>query len=232
MFATLKVVLTSVSRGSTVIIDLAGNGLYRLRLDISLEADRNLVAEVWENVNLGGGHEFGDGFHYLDLAGFRKGHRNYRVYARLSTSTQDGAIMTLDYVFGTVKRQRTRRANLDKVGLFFDTLAVSCSVGCVASGDFSTGLFKPIVDLPLIRFNIPYGFFDEIRGVRFAKLKDGIESDSVALDMHEGGELHVTTQTSYSTKSSSLLPSDALDRIVEIKGHAVTETQSDNPERA
>lgn len=215
-----------------MIIDLAGDRLYRLRLDIFLESDRNEVTDVWKNVNLGGGHEFGEGFHYLDLAGFRKDNRNYRVHARLSTSTQGRAIMTLDYAFGTVKKQRTRRANLDKVGLFLDTLAVSCSVDCVASGDFSTDLFKPIVDLPLIRFNMPYGFFDEIRGVRFAKLKDGVESDSVALDMHESGELHVTTQTNYSTKSSSFLPSDALARIVEIKGHVLTEIQSDNPEKA
>lgn len=215
-----------------MIIDLASNGFHRLRLNILLEADQNEVAEVWENVNLEAGHKFGDGFHYLDIAGFRKNSRDYRVHASLSTSTRDESLMTLDYASGTVKRQKTRRANLNKVGLFLDTLAVSCSVDCVASGDFSTNRFKPIIDLPLIRFNMPYEFFDELRGVRLAKLKDGVESDGVTLDMHEGGELHVTTQTSYSTTSSSFLPSDALDRMIEIKGHAVTETQSDNSEEA
>ena len=227
-----RAVRASVSRSPTVIIDLASSGFHRLRLNILLEAEQNEVREAWEEVDLAAGHKFGDGFHYLDLAGFRKNSRDYRVHASLSTSTQDGSLMTIEYAFGTVKRQKTRRANLNKVGLFLDTLAVSCSVDCVASGDFSTNRFKPIIDLPLIRFNMPYEFFDELRGVRLAKLKDGAESDSVALDMHEGGELHVTAQTSYNTTSGSFLPSDALSRVVEIKGHAVTESQSDNSEEA
>lgn len=227
-----RAVRASVSRSPTVIIDLASSGFHRLRLNILLEAEQNEVREAWEEVDLAAGHKFGDGFHYLDIAGFRKNSRDYRVHASLSTSTQDGSLMTIEYAFGTVKRQKTRRANLNKVGLFLDTLAVSCSVDCVASGDFSTNRFKPIIDLPLIRFNMPYEFFDELRGVRLAKLKDGVESDSVALDMHEGEELHVTIQTSYSTTSSSYLPSDALARVIELKGHAVTETQSDNSEEA
>ena len=77
---------------------------------------------------------------------------------------------------------------------------------------------------------MPHQFFDELRGIRVVKLRNGVESDSVALDIHEEGELHVYAQTSYVTTSSSDVPSDALVQLCELKNHAVTEIQPDIPE--
>ena len=80
-----------------------------------------------------------------------------------------------------------------------------------------------------MRFNMPSDYFDEVRGIRLAKLEDGAESHSVALDMHEEGELHIYAQTNYTTTLSSAIASDALTRLTELKGHAVAEVMPDTP---
>ena len=206
-----------------MIVDLASSGFEHLRLYISLEADYDEVRRSGDSAGLTAGHRSKDDFHYLERAGFRKDGRHHRVEAHLSASAKDSSSMTLVYTLGEVPKLRTRRANLKKIGLVLDDLAVSCSVVCSASGDFSPDRFKPIVGLPLLRFNMPHGFFDELRGVRLVKLTDGVESDSVALDIHEEGELHVDAQTDYATTLSSNVPSDALARLVKLRDHAVTE---------
>ena len=208
-----------------MIVNLSDSGFVHLRLTISLESGYEDIRQSWESVGLSEGHRFRDDFHYLELAGFRRGGKQYRVEARLSAVVDDNSRLTLAYGLGEVQRQRTRRANLTKIGLFLDNLAVPCSVVCFAGGDFTTDQYTPILGLPLLRFNMPHEFFDELRGIRLAKIDDGTESDSVALDMHEEGELHVSVQTTYSTTTSSDIPSEALTKLTELMSHAVTEAQ-------
>ena len=198
-----------------------------LRLIISLEAGYDEVREAWESVGLSAGHRFGDDFHYLELAGFRRGGRDYRVDARLRASAKGSSSLTLSYVLGEIRRKKARRANLDKIERVLIDLASPCSVVCFAHADVPSDRFKPIVGLPLLRFNMPDKYFDEVRGVRVAKLKDNIEIDSVALDIHEEGELHVYAQTTYTTSLGSDIVSNALARLAVLRDHAVTEVQPD-----
>ena len=111
-------------------------------------------------------------------------------------------------------------------------MAVPSSVVSVAEGDISSDRFRPILTLPLLQFNMPHEFFDEVRGFRLAKLKDGAESESVALDMHEEGEFHVYAQTTFSTTASSHIPSSALARLAKLRDHAVTEIEQDISEES
>ena len=157
--------------------------------------------------------------------------RYYRVLAKMSVSIGERSFMTLEYSLGRI-RVRRARSNLSKLGFVLDELALPCSVICSADGDLPSKEFRPIVGLPFLQFNMPYEFFDEIRGVRLAKLNDGVESDSVAIDIYEDDNFHIHAQTSYNTELSSSLPSEALVRLTDLKSHAVTEVQRDDPEES
>ena len=207
-----------------MIVDLASSGFTSLILIITLEASPDEVRNLWESVGLPPGHRVRDGFHCLEMAGFRRRGRYYRMDARLTTSGNDNPSLTLTYAsLEEIRRNKARRANLDKIGRLLHDLASPCAVVCLAHADVPLNLFKPLVGLPLLRFNMPHEYFDEVRGIRVVKLKDNVESDSVALDMHEEGKLHVYAQTTYTTTLGSDIASDALTRMARLRGCAVTE---------
>lgn len=210
-----------------MIIDLTSSGFRFLTLFITLEASHDEVRKIWESTGLEDGHRVGDGYHYLEIAGFRTGGQYYRVNVELTTGEEDGPSLILHYALGELRRKKARRANLDKIGRALNDLACPCSVGCSAHADVPSDRFKPIVGLPLLQFNMPHEYFDEIRGIRVARRMDDGESESVGLDMQEEGELHVYAQTSFKTALSSNVVSDALSRLATLRNRAITEVQPD-----
>ncbi len=208
-----------------MIVDLAGSGFSHLMLSIHLEASYDSVRQAWESVGLEKGEQSGTDMGYTELAGFRKGGQNYSLFTSLSVVPEEGSNLTLIYEFFGFPVQRELRSNLDKLGRLLDQLEGQCSVVTSASGLFFLDSFKPKFDLPLMRFNMPDDFFSEIRGVRLVKLRDGVAGDSVTLDMLEEGAFHVLVHTAYRTTLRSDIPSTALVRLAELRGHAVTEVR-------
>ncbi len=213
-------------------VNLASSGFSHLMLSIHLEADYNIVGRAWETIDLKEGEQHGSGFHYNEFAGFRRGGKNYIVFANLTVNAEEGSDLTLVYNFIEAPVRKVWRDNLSKLERLLDRLEVPCSVVPSASGSFSSDRFKPMLGLPLMRFNTPNEFFDEIRGFRIARLKDGSENDSVALDMHDESAFHVYAQTNYSTNTSSHIPTDALARLTKLRDHAITEIRLDISEEA
>ena len=214
-----------------MIVSLASSGFRQLRLTVVFDADYNVVRKTWESAGFDTGHPHGKDFHYRELAGYRRGGVYYRVEAMLFADAEESSSITLDYSFGKIRKLRTRRTNLDKIGLFIDDLASPCSVICSAGGILSSDNFRPIVDLPLIRFNSPREYFDEVRGIRLVRLGEGAEDDSVTLDVFDDKELYVYAQTNFASRLSSILPSKALDRLTELKDNAVTAIQQKGSEQ-
>ena len=210
-----------------MIVDLAGSGFSHLMLSIHLESDYDSVRQAWESVGLEKEEQNGGDVDYTDFAGFRKGGQNYSVYTSLSVGPEEGSLITLVYNSIEIPPQKGWRPNLDKIGRLLDHFPVPCLVTLSADDFFSLEHFKPMFDLPLLRFNTPGAFFSEVRGIRLAKLRDGVESDVVTLDMLEEGAFYVHAQTTYRTTLSSDIPSTALVRLVELRNHAVTEVRVD-----
>ncbi len=213
-----------------MIVDLARSGFNHLGVHISLETSPVVVRGAWESVELGQIHRVGDHLHALVSAGFQKGGRHYRVDARLWTSAST-SYLTLNYFLAHSRVSANRRATLNRLGLLLDNLSGPCTVTCSSSGQFRLDRFKPLLELPLIRFGAGCSFFDEIRGIRLAKVQDGTESDSVALDLYTENEIHVYTQASYTTTSSSDISPKALVRLVQLKDHALTEVEEVTEEK-
>lgn len=214
-----------------MIVDLASSGFQHMSLHIDFEAGCENIRTLWESHGLASGHRAGDEFHYRELAGFRKDGQHYRVQIRLLANEDGSSGMGIAYQLGRVPRPSARRANLSKVGSILDALRVPCSVSSMAHGDFPADRFKPIISLPLIRFNMPHVYFDEIRGVRLAKIRDGVESDSVDMAISDEDELHVFAETSYNTISGSDLPVDSLARLTALRYQAVVEVRPDTQEQ-
>lgn len=206
-----------------MIVDLAGSGFSHLMLSIHLESGYDSVRQAWESVGLEKGEQSGTDMDYTEFAGFRKGGQNYSVYTNLSVGPEEGSLITLVYNSIESPLQKGWRPNLGKIGRFLDNFAVPCLVVLSSDDFFSLEHFKPMFDLPFLRFNMPGAFFSEVRGIRLAKLRDGVESDVVTLDMLEEGAFYVHTETTYRTTLSSDIPSTALVRLVELRNHAVTE---------
>jgi hypothetical protein len=208
-----------------VIVALADSKFNNLNLTVAFSAEYDEVRKAWESSGLKTGHPDDNEFHYLELAGFRKGGKYYSVRARLSVSVKDSSSLSLEYTLGRVRNPKVRRANLDKIGLVLDSLKVPCTVDCFAVADLSLKSFKPIFALPFMRFNMPNEFFDEIRGIRLVKLREGVEEVSVALDMYEEGAVHVFARTRYGAPLSSNITSEALVRLERLRDSVVTAIQ-------
>lgn len=214
-----------------MIVDLVGSGFQNMSLHIHMESGLEDIRALWESRGLASGHRSGDEFHYRELAGFRKDGQHYGVQVLLSANEDGSSWMSITYRRGRVPRPRARRSNLSNLGSILDAMHVPCSVSSMAHGDFPSDRFKPIVSLPLMQFNEPHGYFDEIRGVRLAKIRDGVESDAVDIDISDEDELHVTTETSYSAISGSDLPGGSLARLTELRYQAVVEVRRDTQEQ-
>ena len=216
-----------------MIVDLTRSGFADLRLIVSFEASFDDVRRSWESAGLPvDGHWFGDDYHCLEIAAYRKGGQNYRVDARVTISKKGNSSLIINYVFGEIRRRKERRSNLNKIELFLDDLASVCSVVCLGHADVPTDRFKPIIDLPLLRFNMPHEYFDEIRGIRLVKLRADDERDSVALDIQVEGELHVYAQTTYTANLGSDIASKSLSRLVALKDRSIAEIQTDSGRQA
>ena len=207
-----------------MIVDLARSGFNHLEVHISLETSQDVVRAAWESVELGQMRRVGDHLYASALSGFQRGGRKYRVNARLSTGASTSSL-TLNYFLAHSRDSAYRRATLNGLGLLLDNLSVPCAVTCSSAGHFRLDRFKPLLELPLIRFGAACSFFDEIRGIRLAKVQDGTESDSVALDLYTENEIHVYTRASYTTTSSSDISPRALVRLTRLKNHALTEVE-------
>ena len=210
-----------------MIIDLTKSGFKNLSLIVSFEASGDVVSTACESVGFSSAHRSGEDSHYLELAAYRRGGRSYRVSARLIASAKGNSSLTLNYVPGEVRRGKGRRANLDKIGHVLDDLASPCSVVCLAHADVPTDRFKPIVGLPLLRFNMPHEYFDEVSGIRLTKLRSDGAIDGVVLEIHEESELHINADATYTTTLSANMALDALTRLANIRDHAVTQVQSE-----
>ena len=207
-----------------MIVDLANSALLHLRLDIDFEADRDNVTEVAETIGFSHQHEG----HYSETAMFRRAGQIYQVVAHLYADAEPNPAMSLHYQpRETGAMSKARRASLSKIGSFLNDLAVPCSVSCVAWGTVPRDRYKPIIDIPVMRFHMPQLPFDELRGIRLVKLGEGGEQHSVALDIHTEDQIHVYLNTKLTATSHSKLPSDALARLVELKNQAVVEVQPD-----
>lgn len=212
-----------------MIVDLTRSGFANLRLIVSFEASFDGVKRSWESAGLpGDGHWFGDDYHCLETAAYRKGGQNYRVDARLTIGKDGNSSFVINYVIGDIRRTMERRSNLTKMELFLDDLASVCSVVCLGHTDVPIDRFRPIIGLPLLEFNGPNAYFDEVRGIRLVKLKANDERDSVALDLQVEGELHVYLQTTYTSNLGSDLASKSLGRLVTLKDRSIVAIQPDN----
>ena len=213
-----------------MIVNLDSSGFDHMMLHIHFEADLKDMKGLCESRGLTLLHPHGDDLHYSVLGGFRKGGLDYRVRMQLIASGDDGSSALIEYRTGKVERPRARRANLNKVGAVLDDLSVACSVNCIATGEFPSDRFKPIISLPLLQFNTPFAYFDEIRGVRLVRTSEGVESD-VAIDVsEEDSELQVFAQTTYSATLGSHVPAESLARLTELRLQAVTEVLPDSQE--
>lgn len=215
-----------------MILDLASTGFEQLGLDIVLDASHDAIMSSWVAAGLEEGHEFDDGFHYAELASFLKNGRTHKVSLHLVDSTSGKAHLNVGYFLGESDLPKGSRVNLRKIHKVLDSLSVPCVVSCFATGHFPLDQHKPILTLPLMKFNMPHEYFDEIRGIRLAKLKDGVEDESAALDFFKEGEIHVFVQTRYSAVIDAKVPASALQRLVNLKDHAVTKVQSGASEGA
>ena len=201
-------------------------------LHIDFETDLENMKELCESHGLAEWHRHGDDLHFNVLGGFRRRDRDYRVRMQLIASGDDSSSALIEYSPGKVKRPRTGRGNLKRVARVLDDLRVPCSVSGLAAGEFPSARFKPIIGLPLLQFNTPFAYFDEIRGVRFARVREGVESD-VSIDVSgDDNELQVLAQTSYSAITGSHLPAELLARLTELRQQAVTEVLPDSQEDA
>lgn len=216
-----------------MIVDLTRCGFANLRLIVSFEASFDGVKQSWESAGLPvDGHWFGDDYHSLEIATYRKGGQNHRVDARLTIGKDGGSSLIINYVVGEIRRTVERRRNLTKIEAFLDDLEAVCSVVCLGHTDVPIDRFKPIIGLPLLEFNMPNAHFDEIRGIRLVKLKANDEQDSVALDMQVKGELHVYAQTTYNSNLGSDLASKSLSRLIALKDRSISEIQTENEKQA
>ena len=215
-----------------MIVDLASSGFEHLTLNISFEASRDAVRQSWEAAGFKPEQSDSEAIHYGEIAHFRKNNHHYQVFIHLFLSEENSFHLTLNYTLDENQKSRALRTNLRKMDNFLDGLAAPCSVTCFSVGDVPSDRFKPIFGLPLLKLNMPHGFFDEIRGIRLAKLEDGVESESVALDLIEDDKLRVFPQTKYNTTLNSNISSGALTRLASLKSHAVTEIQPDVSEGA
>ena len=204
-------------------VNLANSGFDHLHLSLSLETDYDEVRQAWETVDFSPPHSSDAETHHLVLARFRRGRRSYQLFAVLARNDGDGARLSLSYSYGEGRITKEHRSNMDKLARVLDDLAAPCSVACLATGDFSTDTLMPIVGLPLMRFHTSDSHFDEIRGIRLVRLEDDIESSSVVIDMYPENVLRVSTETSYTSLTSSDIPTDALRRLTSLKDHAVVE---------
>ena len=212
--------------GCKVIVDLKPSGFETLTMQIAFEVGSDVVRDTWESLSLADGHELGGTHHYLETAGFTRSGSRYRVQTQLTVKTEGKATMSLFYMPGTVQRIRARRANLNKIGDFFDRIGTECSVFSAAYGFFPTSKFEPIVSLPLLRFRDQQAHFDEIRGIRLSKLDQDEEVENVQIDLTDKDEYHVFAQASYSSALDRSLPSDAVSRLTDLKYHAIREADT------
>lgn len=210
-------------RGSQLNVDLARYQFSQLSLQIRLEVNDTKARTAWNVAGFEVAHVTEDGSHFLEMAGYRRRSQQYRVLARLITGGGDvNPRMLLDYSERDPARSRWLRTNLDRLGNILDDIASPCVVRCSAMTTYDLDDAAPLLALPLLRFTTSDAFFDEIRGIRLARLaEDGSEVDNVALDMDEHGHLHVYTTTSFETVSSSRSPIDAVRQLVSLRGKAV-----------
>ena len=218
-----------------MIVDLASSGFEHLTLNISFEASPDAVRQLWEAAGFKPDQPDSDEIHYVEAATFRKNNHPYQVLTLLFLNEGNSFRLAINYTSDenqTSQTSRILRPNLRKMDKFLDSLAMPCSVACLSVGDIPSNRFKPIFGLPLLKFNMPHGFFDEIRGVRLVKLHGGVENESVALDLVEDDKLRVFAQTTYTTTLNSSVSRGALTRLASLKSHAVIEIQPDVSEGA
>ena len=204
-------------------LDLSSHRVSRLSLQMDLETNEANARNAWDAAGFEMAHPTDEGSHYLETAAYRRAGQQYLVIARLITGGDTNVRMNLDYHSeGDPVRIRELRTNLDRLGGILSSLGAPCILRCSAMTTYSLDSAEPLLALPLLRFTTSHSFFDEIRGVRLARLsEDGSETESVALDMDEHGHLNVFTMTSFHTVSSAQSPTDALRRIVSLRAKAV-----------
>ena len=204
-----------------MIIDLAASGFEHLVLDIDIETSPDEINEAWASKDLPAGHPIGGDVHYVALAGFRKRGSVYRMHVHVVASPTAKHNVSITYYRGGPDLSPEQRSNLDMIGKFLQDLSMPCSVSCHAGGDFSSVGIKPMMALPLVRFSMPHSYFDEVRGIRLAKLVDGVDNESVGLDLVDDGQLRVFAQARYDAVLDSSTPAKALRQLVKLKNHAV-----------
>ena len=172
--------------------------------------------------------------HYVQLAAFRKAGQDYRVLADIRLNVKREPVLNLTYYHLDAENSRTPnllRTHLGNIRRFLDHWTEApCTVMCYTSYVVATDRYRPIIALPVIRLTTPGLPFNEIRGVRLVKLEEGVEKDSVFLDMVEESSIHLLVQTAFDTSLSSRLPADALARLVALKDRSVIAIEPDSGE--
>ena len=205
-----------------MIVDLQSRAFNHLRLDITLEADREKVKGLAEGLKLSEQPES----HYSAAAMFRRSGQVYGVLARIcvDAEAESAPYMNLQYdLRETVPLSGGLRSRLQEIGSILGDLAAPCSVECFAWGAVPRDRYESIIEIPAMRFRTPRMPFDELRGVRLVKLEDGVEKSSVALDVHTKDDLLFYLSTKFTATSHPRLSSDALRRLVELKNQALVE---------
>lgn len=156
------------------------------------------------------------------------------------TSSEVGARIHWELTF-TKDEDTSRITRRQKRGLENKTLAIQkalaaiyefsiqCDVHCTLVWQFSIESVSPIVQLPLMKLNIPGTPFGQISGVRFSHLGED-SHQYVVLDVTHGNELHLVSHFVFPGILSYDIPKKAVEMGSHLKDAFVRQAEASEGE--
>ena len=149
----------------------------------------------------------------------RDGGGHIHLYLTFNRGTNTGTV--------TSRKRKNLAEKADAIEKAMEAVAscsISCDTHCTIAWQLSGETFSPIVQLPLLRLNIPETPFGQVSGVRFTSLGED-SHEYVVLDITGEKDLHIASHFVLSGNLSSDILETAVERSSRLKDAFVKRTE-------
>ena len=207
-------------------IDLQKHGFDHLTLRIWPEVTTAAVEDVLNHIEHGNIELESDDVLFAGVGTFSKSAASYGVSLAIP-KRDDSPILIIRYA--SLPREGTTRGHLTRRFRQLKEIIGRLSASCTVIGDTHCDLekgWKPIVSLPLVTFNVPNAF-DQIRGVRLAKMVDGEETESTVVDIDEKGTVGMNLRVLHKTVLSLDTPARTLSLLSTLRSKVTVRSEEE-----